>query len=165
MNANQIMFEFYGCISQQNKQYINDQVTKGVLAFTSIFLCVLFIPIIIASITIHWTFLLLIILLLLLLPIVKFSKNEGVHPICIRISQDMIEMESEQYIFIQKELYKVKKILDCGSHYIFCFSFPFLSKSFLCQKDLLTAGTIEDFEKCFEGQIVRKGKRVAKIDK
>ena len=156
MERKEILFEFYGNITQQNKQYINDQVTKGVLAFTAIFLCFLFIPIIIASIAIHWTFLLLIVLLLLLLPIVKFSKNEGAHPIYVRISQDMIEMDSEQYLFIQKELYKIKKILDFGSYYVFCFSFPFLSKSFLCQKDLLTAGTIEQFEKFFEGKIVKK---------
>ena len=36
------------------------------------------------------------------------------------------------------------------------FIFPYKSQRFVCQKDLLVQGTIEEFEAVFEGKIVRK---------
>ena len=50
----------------------------------------------------------------------------------------------------------VKKVYDYGEFYFISFYFGKISCNFICQKSLLTQGTIEDFEKLFDGKIVRK---------
>ena len=55
-----------------------------------------------------------------------------------------------------KPLEKVKKVIDVGEWYYFIFKFGDISNSWVCQKDLIRQGTIEEFEKLFENKIVRK---------
>lgn len=55
-----------------------------------------------------------------------------------------------------KPISKVKKIIDMGEWYYIIFKFGDISNSWICQKDLITIGTIEEFEKIFEGKIIRK---------
>ena len=50
----------------------------------------------------------------------------------------------------------VKKVYDYGEFYFISFRFGKISCYFICQKSLLTQGTVEDFEKLFDGKIVRK---------
>lgn len=50
----------------------------------------------------------------------------------------------------------VRKVYDYGEFYFISFRFGKISCYFICQKSLLTQGTIEDFEKLFDGKIVRK---------
>lgn len=50
----------------------------------------------------------------------------------------------------------VKKVLDHGEYYELCFPFGKLSDKFICQKSLLTRGSINEFERLFKGRIVRK---------
>lgn len=50
----------------------------------------------------------------------------------------------------------VKMVYDYGEFYFISFYFGKISCYFICQKSLLTQGTIEDFEKLFDGKIVRK---------
>ena len=50
----------------------------------------------------------------------------------------------------------VKKVIDMGEFYDIIFYFPNQWANCICQKDLLVEGTIEEFEKLFEGLIVRK---------
>ena len=57
--------------------------------------------------------------------------------------------------YISKPITKVKKVLDMGEWYYIIFKFGDISNSWICQKDLITKGTIEDFEKIFEGKIKR----------
>lgn len=52
----------------------------------------------------------------------------------------------------------VKNVIDYGDWYVFTFSFPHKIRWFICQKDLIVEGTIEEFEQLFEGKIVRKYK-------
>ena len=54
-----------------------------------------------------------------------------------------------------KPISKVKKVIDMGEWYYIIFKFGDISNSWICQKDLITQGTIEDFEKIFEGKIKR----------
>ena len=50
---------------------------------------------------------------------------------------------------------KIKKIIDYGEYYLlFLFRWD-ASHSIICQKDLLIEGSIEEFEKLFEGKIKR----------
>ena len=52
----------------------------------------------------------------------------------------------------------VRKVIDYGDFYSIRVYQQFEHGLFLCQKDLLTQGSIEKFEKIFENKIVRKGK-------
>jgi len=56
-----------------------------------------------------------------------------------------------------REIEKVKVVIDYGE----CFDIVFRGDTswwWVCQKDLITKGTIEDFEKLFEGKIKRNSK-------
>ena len=46
-------------------------------------------------------------------------------------------------------------LIDYGDHYFVKFPFGNLSEYFVCQKDLLKNGTLEEFEALFEGKIER----------
>ena len=50
----------------------------------------------------------------------------------------------------------VKTAYDYGEFYFLSFPMGKKSCNFVCQKDLLTQGTLEEFEKLFDGKIVRK---------
>lgn len=50
----------------------------------------------------------------------------------------------------------VKTAYDYGKFYFLSFPMGKKSGNFVCQKDLLTQGTLEEFEKLFDGKIVRK---------
>ena len=50
----------------------------------------------------------------------------------------------------------VKTAYDYGEFYFLSFPMGKKSGNFVCQKDLLTQGTLEEFEKLFDGKIVRK---------
>ncbi len=50
----------------------------------------------------------------------------------------------------------MKKITDEGDWYQIIFYFPHKVGDCICQKDLITEGSIEEFENIFEGLIVKK---------
>ena len=56
----------------------------------------------------------------------------------------------------QRLISDARALYDYGAYYKIAFPFLKSSFKFICQKDLLTQGTLEDFEKLFEGKIVRK---------
>lgn len=49
----------------------------------------------------------------------------------------------------------VKCVKDHGSFYELVYPFGKISEKYICQKDLLTVGSIEDFENLFKDKIVR----------
>ncbi len=49
----------------------------------------------------------------------------------------------------------VKRVCDYGDYYYIVANFLNHSSLFVCQKDLLTKGTIEEFESLFEGKIIK----------
>lgn len=52
----------------------------------------------------------------------------------------------------------VVKLVDYGEFYDLSFPFGKLNDKFVCQKSLLSKGTLEEFEALFEGKIIRKAK-------
>lgn len=58
----------------------------------------------------------------------------------------------------EKPLKKIKKVVDYGGYYLLLISKWEVSQSIICQKDLLIEGSLEEFEKLFEGKIERKVK-------
>ena len=50
----------------------------------------------------------------------------------------------------------VKKVIDYGEYYILYFPFGKSYDGFVCQKSLLTKGSLEEFEALFEGKLTKK---------
>ncbi len=78
-------------------------------------------------------------------------------PTVITIEDGYIEVKNESES-TWRNLDYVKNIIDCGGWYIFTFYFPHKARWFICQKNLIVDGTIEEFEELFEDKIVRKFK-------
>ena len=77
----------------------------------------------------------------------------------------MVFSDDEYIVSIQgngeeecKCLSDVKSCIDYGEFYQLMFPIGNISYSFICQKNLLTKGTLEEFESLFEGKIIRKTK-------
>lgn len=61
-----------------------------------------------------------------------------------------------QYSYKSVDLELIKEIFDFGDWYEIKFYYPYGSMFFICQKDLIEEGTIEDFECMFKEKIIRK---------
>ena len=88
-----------------------------------------------------------------------FGKNgkifEGELQWNIIIDQNLISAEGIQRSET-KNLDDIKKVVDMGDFYKIYFYFPHKSNLFVCQKDLIIKGTIEEFEELFSAKIMRK---------
>ena len=73
----------------------------------------------------------------------------------VEIGEDYISIECDLYSQIE-DLSSIKEVVDWGEWYHIRFYFPGVCPYFVCQKDLITQGTIEEFEKLFEDKLVRK---------
>jgi len=75
-------------------------------------------------------------------------------PVSIKISpaEDLISSENEQS-FMVKRFSLVNRVIDYGDWYLISYGSKSILKGFICQKDLIVEGTLEDFEKIFEGKI------------
>ena len=56
---------------------------------------------------------------------------------------------------INSDISKVKKVCDYGEYYDIVFPAIYFTSIYVCQKDLLSKGSIEEFENIFSGKIVR----------
>ena len=74
----------------------------------------------------------------------------------VTIEGNDLECEGDQFHDI-KSIDRVKSVIDYGEWYKIIFRFPNKSQRFICQKDLITQGTIEDFENRFADKIIRRG--------
>lgn len=96
---------------------------------------------------------LLIILLLIYIPKSKKEKRALI-PKRIFIEDEYIVAITDKYEDI-KQISDVKKVIDYGEFYDLVFPFGKISERFICQKNLLINGSIEDFEAVFRCPIER----------
>lgn len=84
------------------------------------------------------------------------KPSQGVSTdILVRIENSYITRSN--FTGVQKlTLNKVKKVIDAGNWYYVVFKWGNIGNAFVCQKDLLREGTIEQFETLFEGKIKRE---------
>lgn len=153
------MIEFVGSLSDECKKKELKRETKTKLIIFS-FLAILFsIPVIIISIVFDW-------LCIIMLPAVLFGTLAGaipppkkayglIFPDRVYLDGESIESKGERFCHY-RSLIDVKKVIDCGEYYRIIFFFPYKNQTFICQKDLIIKGTLEDFEKLFEGKIVKE---------
>lgn len=165
------MIEFYGTISNDNKA----KAVKKTQMFFSLFACSFLVPLFIAC----SIFFLLnnkdkqffylcigfagIIVVLALLSIIPLSQQRIKQ---VNLPQRIILKKEDDiaYQFVgsterARKLSKVRKINDYGDCYFLIFDRLWDSSNvWVCQKDLLMQGSLEEFEAMFEGKIIRKTK-------
>lgn len=162
INTNEIdsISEFEGELSPQNKHYIKNQqliMIHKIVLFVAIFwsLCVILLGLIIDLL---WLYLLLGIVIfegLMLYCGLKFK----IYPIKITIYNDYISVITKSINKISNEgcgIDNVSVVKDIGNAYSIKFKGTKSFRYCVCQKDLLTKGSIEEFEKLFCNLIKRK---------
>ena len=155
------MIEFKGCITGNAAKYfwkasrsILRNVILGVIFI--LFPVVLVITIMAGDFRILIAYALLSASMLIMLVIPRSEKEKSSwFPKRIFTDEEYIVCTSEKY-----EEYKLiedaSRVIDYGDFYYIVFPFGKISDKFICQKDLLTQGTLEEFEALFDGKIERK---------
>jgi len=152
------MIIFRGEPSGECRNLIRSYNKKSIGIFVGIvmvgFLLFLGIP---AVIEIGWG------ILLVLLPIlaggwfftVNFDKRLNSTPCEVCIDHESINVryanKNEMYILLEK----VGSVVDMGTYYRILDTDGKTMPLYSCQKDLLVEGTLENFEKIFEGKIIK----------
>lgn len=92
------------------------------------------------------------------LPLPKFRqrKLEKINPEIKVTIQNGIVTVASSFSKKDKSITKVKKVIDMGEWYYLIFKFGDISNSWVCQKNLITLGTIDEFEALFESKLIRK---------
>lgn len=160
------MIEFFGTLCEQCQRDISRRNRKMVaIVFTCFTILLGVIPTVVLYMKGDEDFyeffglavLMSIVAIIFWLPINVIRKPpQGVSTdILVQIDGDYVI--SSGYLGMQKKpIKKVKKVIDAGEWYYLVFKWSGINASFVCQKNLLTQGTLEEFEALFEGKIVRE---------
>ena len=157
---------FSGRPTGQCKKFMQKRESK-LLLFASIGgSCLIGIPTIIAltmftSIGVLWTLGLCVPVILLfvsfcgLSPYIKGVESSILPSEIILHDDGHMESIGETFHWVQM-IDDVEYVIDYGLWYQINFIHTEKNLRFICQKDLLVQGTIEDFEKMFDGKLIRK---------
>lgn len=159
------MIRFEGQLFRECQKYIRrkEGIAQSII-FTIVFmvsafpLYLMITPVITPEV--FWTMYLIIYLCFILssflLPLKKDFLKSIPHEIIISTEDDTIVSVSANNT-LEMTVSNVETIFDMGLWYVIKFSpGPNYPPRFICQKDLIVEGTIEDFEKIFEGKIIIK---------
>lgn len=152
------MIIFEGSISEDCRKYLKFKLWHSLIIFGLTFFLLVGVIVVLLACLIDWIFLVFFIcpfamFVALLYTPRKIAKR---YPQNIIIQDEVIYYSAMGGVTYGRELKDIKKIADMGDWYNFEFYFPRKELFFVCQKDLITEGSIEEFETLFEGKIVRK---------
>ena len=155
------MIEFKGNLTAESKRFLLRKQIKMQILSSSIAISLFLLPIIFSAIFLNIMLLWLVLPLVLLavFSLFKTSKSSQKTFMPTRIYLDLEEetilqeCEKAERFHI---LSSVKSVIDYGDWYYLVFNYEDRDPYFVCQKDLLTQGTLEEFEALFEGKIVKK---------
>ena len=155
------MIEFSGELNGAAKKFLLDEQIKLQVKVSLATMIVVAIPAVIAAVL--WNPAALVILLVPLIMLIgsclKPDKKDQRLFVPKRIFLDL-EEETIVHICETQERFhminSVKQVIDYGEFYYFVFEYADRDPYFVCQKSLLTQGTLEEFEALFEGKIERK---------
>ena len=82
------------------------------------------------------------------------QAEKSMTPKKIVVDEESIACTTDKEI-VTKWISDVKQVIDHGEFYELVFPFGKISTNFICQKNLLTKGTLEEFEALFEGKITK----------
>ena len=159
------MIRFKGNLSGTCQKYIRrkEGIVQSII-FTIVFIILAFplylmiTPVITSEV--FWAMYLIIylcfMLLSFLLPLKKDFLKSIPHEIIISMEDDIIVSVSANNT-LEMTVSSVETVFDMGLWYVLKFSpGPNYPPRFICQKDLIVEGTIEDFEKLFEEKIIKQ---------
>ena len=110
------------------------------------------------------------ILIFICIPVPKRVLKQVRVPFRVTITSDTITQtayfsSSAKPISSVTAISKIKKVVDAGGWYFIVFRRGDMSNSWVCEKSLLTSGTLEEFEKTFAGKIVKVKTKRQRPDK
>ncbi len=161
------MIRFEGEFSNICKRFLMHELTISILISTIVvFILFSFLPIMLAvMLDMMWIIFAYIAMFatifIVIIALDKSPKNieenyKTSKPDYIEILKDgSITLERKVGGYI-KTIEDVKEIVDYGEFYHIAFYFTKGIGNAFCQKDLIVKGSIEEFEKCFEGKIIKK---------
>ncbi len=148
---------FNGQISDESKRFIKKKQIKAFVIFSSIIALIgeIILGFIFIPLALHMG---VVYLLFLIIPIL-FIFIGLLLGLYLKIYPETIEID-DKWIYITSNTSNknamdcrmhldIKKVVDMGNFYYFVFCFPHQYQYCLCQKDLLSRGSIEEFEKLF----------------
>ena len=149
------MIEFNGDISGNSRQFLFRLQSKYMVMATSITSVIFLIPIILAAV--YWDAL----ALLFIIPLAMMVGFSFIHYDNCVPNRIFIDTEEETIVHFSKQgerfhmLSSVKCVKDYGEWYHFEFNYFDRDMYFVCQKSLLTQGSIEEFENLFADKLIR----------
>ena len=148
--------EFAGELSDQTRKYILLRDFKQNLLIDLIIMAI-FLPLAIllgpSALSYLILFSLLVVSVFIIIPPSKKTQAETL-PTSIVIEDGIMVVTTPRQRVV-KSVSDVEKVLDTGYLYHILFIASEKTQLFVCQKDLLVTGTIEDFEHLFEDMIVK----------
>lgn len=162
------MIEFQGSISEKNQldrmKKLDKKVTQvSILGLIFIWLVVIAIGLPLRILQDLWGELIFCSLIMLTVPILSAYTPKKVI-LRFRISPHIIITEKDlsleswsngKEVWRIRKISKVKKVLDCGEVYYIIFKFGDITNSWICQKNNIINGTIEEFESLFQTKLVK----------
>lgn len=154
------MIEFCGNLQGQARKFAIKQMNK-ISVVASIIVAVL---VAIAAVLLAVFVDIIILVFLVLSPAVvlaaifaKPSKEAEANyfPKQIHIYKDTLVCKGENFEY-ERELSFVESVVDYGEFYQILFDIEHECDKFICQKNLITQGSLDDFEQLFNGKIERK---------
>lgn len=148
------MIKFAGMLKDDCSYYLmKKQKLSAIIKFIVMFI-LLSLPVLFVSLIFNYYLLLgLIFILLITILDIMLDKSFKTLPNQIIIDDYSMEAKSDKYNLSIK-LSDIVYVIDMGTWYSFKFNYK-INNFFVCQKDLLIEGSIEEFEKLFEGKIKR----------
>lgn len=149
------MIEFRGELSKECKEFMMKSVRKAEHIISIILAIIWLIP----GIALGW-FLqmpiiyplwMIVVVIIALAPIIGKNKGDGTFPEKVYVENGKITAESEHF-YSEVSLDDVYKVVDYGEWYHVLF-LEEMDKRFVCQKDLIKQGTLEEFEALFEDKL------------
>ena len=155
------MIEFKGYINGNAEQFFwNNSRKLGMKAFLFAYVVLLVFVLVVSFNTGFWLLTIAyVITCVATVPLFFIPKTKKER---LRLLPNRIFTEDEYIVNIgncveeQRLIEEASKLIDYGDFYFVLFQFGNYSERFVCQKDLLAQGTLEEFEALFEGKIERR---------
>lgn len=159
------MIEFRGEISGHCKQYLLRRESKIGLIAGTITAALFSIPLIILTFMYDWIFIIPVPALIIMAVLAGLPPNKKSYDLIIPSSivinpQDGTLISQSKKFYHTESIHDIKRIIDYGEWYhIFFYD---KNGRFVCQKNLICCGTVEEFERLFNGKIVKTFDRKVK---
>ena len=155
------MIEFKGELTGQCKEYvlktekqinfIGGAIAAGVVTIFTVVLASFYDLVYLVAVPIVWLF------MMILAAIPPSKKSYGnILPTQVIIDVEEGLTSKGENFSLDNVLENVTKVIDFGEGYHICFSSR--NNKFVCQKSLITQGTLEDFEELFKDVLVKETK-------